>query len=57
MFLSLSVIYVADTFSLQFNEPATTDDFFRAILDDGPMLSRMAMSGQLAQPMFTVGLT
>ncbi|KAH9159493.1 aspartic peptidase domain-containing protein [Lactarius sanguifluus] len=38
----------------KFNNPPTTDDFVLGTASDGPFLSRLAMSGALEQPMFTV---
>ncbi|KAI0304284.1 acid protease [Multifurca ochricompacta] len=40
----------------KFNTPPTTDDFVRGTASDGPLLSRLAMSGSLEQPMFAVML-
>jgi len=38
------------------HDSTTTDDLLAAISSNGPLLSRMAMSGQLAQPMFAISL-
>jgi len=38
------------------SKPDTSDDFLLATSTDGPLLSRMAMSGQLEQPMFAISL-
>ncbi|KAI0247632.1 aspartic peptidase domain-containing protein [Lactifluus subvellereus] len=40
----------------KFNTPPTTDDFVLGKMSDGPLLSRLAMSGSLEQPMFAVML-
>ncbi|EPQ51101.1 acid protease [Gloeophyllum trabeum ATCC 11539] len=40
----------------QFNTPKTTDEFVSTTSQNGPLLSRLAMTGQLAQPMFTITL-
>jgi len=40
----------------KFNSPSTTDDFVLGTASDGPLLSRIAMSGSLEQPMFTITL-
>ncbi|TFK52169.1 acid protease [Heliocybe sulcata] len=40
----------------QFNTPTTTDEFVATTSENGPLLSRLAMTGQLDQPMFTVTL-
>ncbi|CAL1712293.1 unnamed protein product [Somion occarium] len=38
----------------QFNSPPTTDAFVTGTASNGPLLSRLAMSGQLENPMFAV---
>ncbi|KAH9969769.1 aspartic peptidase domain-containing protein [Russula dissimulans] len=40
----------------KFNSPSTTDDFVFGTASDGPLLSRIAMSGSLEQPMFAITL-
>ncbi|EIN13008.1 acid protease [Punctularia strigosozonata HHB-11173 SS5] len=42
--------------NVQSNNPSTTDDFIDSIPDNGPLLSRIAMSGDVDQPMFTISL-
>ncbi|KAF8476662.1 aspartic peptidase domain-containing protein [Russula ochroleuca] len=46
----------ATVIDARFNNPSTTDDFILGTVDDGPLLSRFAMSGSLEQPMFSVML-
>ncbi|THH20596.1 hypothetical protein EW146_g805 [Bondarzewia mesenterica] len=40
----------------KFNNPTQTDDFILSSSSNGPLLSRLAMSGRLEQPMFTIAL-
>ncbi|KAI0059646.1 acid protease [Artomyces pyxidatus] len=40
----------------KFNNPSTTDSFVMSTASDGPLLSRLAMSGELDQPMFSIML-
>ncbi|KAH9983325.1 aspartic peptidase domain-containing protein [Russula compacta] len=40
----------------KFNNPSTTDDFVLGTANDGPLLSRIILSGSLEQPMFSVML-
>jgi hypothetical protein len=40
----------------EFNNPATTDHFVASTAENGPLLSRLAMSGEIDQPMFTITL-
>jgi len=40
----------------EFNNPSTTDDFVVGTATNGPLLSRIAMSSSLEQPMFTIML-
>ncbi|KAI0270042.1 acid protease [Gloeopeniophorella convolvens] len=46
----------AAVINAKFNNPPATDDFVLGTASDGPLLSRLAMSGSLEQPMFTVML-
>jgi len=46
----------AAVINAQFNNPSGTDDLILGIASDGPFLSRLAMSGVLEQPMFTIML-
>ncbi|KAH9991300.1 aspartic peptidase domain-containing protein [Russula vinacea] len=46
----------AAVINARFNNPSTTDDFILGTADEGPLLSRLAMSGALEQPMFSVTL-
>jgi len=40
----------------KFNTPTQTDEFVQSTAADGPLLSRLAISGALEQPMFTISL-
>jgi len=40
----------------QFNNPSTTDELVVSTFEDGPLLSRVVSSGQLAEPMFAITL-
>jgi len=40
----------------QFNTPSATDDFVNSIPADGPLISRLATSGKIEQPMFAITL-
>lgn len=40
----------------QSGQQSTTDQFVATTSSNGPLLSRMAMSGELEQPMFTITL-
>ncbi|KAF5377947.1 hypothetical protein D9615_006755 [Tricholomella constricta] len=40
----------------KFGPQVNTDDFIRATATDGPLLSRIAMTGELEQPMFSITL-
>ncbi|KAJ6500044.1 aspartic peptidase domain-containing protein [Mycena vitilis] len=42
--------------SHQFGKPSTTDHFVAASYADGPLISRIAQSGALQMPMFTISL-
>ncbi|KAF8500835.1 aspartic peptidase domain-containing protein [Russula emetica] len=46
----------AAVINARFNNPSTTDDFVLGTADDGPLLSRFAVSDSLEQPMFAVML-
>ncbi|KII86691.1 hypothetical protein PLICRDRAFT_114010 [Plicaturopsis crispa FD-325 SS-3] len=54
-FPSESVIQ-SNVVNQQFNNPSTTDNFLSTIDKNGPLLSRMAQSGALDQPMFSITL-
>jgi len=46
----------AAVINAEFNNPSGTDDLVRGIESDGPLLSRLVMTGALEQPMFTIML-
>ncbi|TFY64841.1 hypothetical protein EVG20_g5810 [Dentipellis fragilis] len=46
----------ATVINSKFNSPSKTDDFVLGTTQDGPLLSRLAASGALEQPMFTIAL-
>ncbi|KAA1469639.1 acid protease [Dentipellis sp. KUC8613] len=46
----------ATVINSKFNSPTKTDDFVLGTTQDGPLLSRLAASGALEQPMFTIAL-
>lgn len=52
----LFYLYIALADVAQFNTPSTTDSLVSSTFQNGPLLSRMALSGELEQPMFTVSL-
>jgi len=54
-FPSQSVVQAA-VVNKRFDTPQTTDAFVADTPTDGPLLARMAMSGQLEQPMFAITL-
>ncbi|KDQ50519.1 hypothetical protein JAAARDRAFT_41981 [Jaapia argillacea MUCL 33604] len=54
-FPSESVIQAA-VVNAQFKSPSTTDHFVTTTGQNGPLLSRLAISKQLDQPMFTISL-
>ncbi|KAJ3558958.1 hypothetical protein NM688_g626 [Phlebia brevispora] len=46
----------ASVVDFEFNTPSTTDEFVSNINTFGPLISRLAMSGDLDQPMFSITL-
>jgi hypothetical protein len=53
--LKIDVLH-AGTIYPQFSNPATTNDFIFSTAENGPLLSRLAIAGQLEQPMFSVSV-